>query len=1087
MDSPDDPAVGAWLDQLGLGRYRTLFAEQEIDFETLREVSEADLERWGVPFGPRKRLMRAITTMSGAATAAPAPSVAPKPPASDPHATAERRQVTVMFCDMVGSSRLAARLDPEDVREVMRAYRDICNAAISRYEGFVVRYFGDGVLACFGWPTAHEDDAERAVRAGQMVVQEMRRSQPLPDVKPSVRIGIATGLTVVGDLIGQGASQETSLVGETPNLAARLQQVAEHDTVIIAAGTRRLLGNLFNLREVGPLFLKEIPDPITAWQVVGEAVTDSRFAAVRNAEPSNLVGRASEMALLQDRWQQARQGDGQVVLLSGQAGIGKSRLVEALVSNLAGQSFTLQRMQCSGHHRNSPLYPVAQLVQKLAGIEADDASEQRMGKIAALLGEPGARYLPAYAELLSLPADGLAPALTLDPQARRQAMLSALTERLAWYASARPVLVVIEDAHWIDPTTRDLIDRVLPVMVRLPVLLVITYRPDIDLGLHDHPYVTRLQINRLGRKSCAAVVERIAGGRTLPRGVMDAILDKTDGVPLFVEEMTKMILESGQLREAGEGYVLTNPLPPIAVPTTLQDSLMARLDRLGAVKQIAQIGACIGREFPYTLLAAVVPMDETELGQALVRLAEAELVIGRGEVPDATYTFKHALVQDAAYASLLRSHRQQWHGRIAEALLERMPTLAMTQPELLGRHFAEAGQANEAIDWLQRAGELAIRRSADVEATGHLGKAIELLATLPHDAARDARELDLRAAISGSLFTTQGYSSVEAGENCQRAYELCQIVGSPHRLFPTLWGRFSNFLVRAEIASAIEEARRFETLAKRQDDPAVVSMAHRNLGVVYLSAGEPATARHHLDLAAELISPKDRKEYTFAYGLDPLITLLSTRSLVLLQLNEHEAAQDSARLALNEARTAKHFASLAYALMRVGFFHMLREDLETLTDISAELLYVARQRSGRTWEMYGEMLSGWCEARRGDIDAGTARIERAIAGLRRFNGNLFISLMRFEQAALLLAYSRTDEALACLEAAKPLLDPGGQRIGESEYHRLSALAQHLRGASRLEVEGALSTAHEMALSRQAHFFADRVMRTRDQLLGSAPH
>jgi class 3 adenylate cyclase/tetratricopeptide (TPR) repeat protein len=1088
MDSPDDPSIGLWLDQLGLGRYRDLFAAQEIDSETLAEVNEQDLEGWGIPFGPRKRLARAIAALRQERLPPQAAEPHPEPP-TDAHQGVdkagvqggERRQVTVMFCDMVGSSRLATRHDPEDVREVMRAYRDICSAVIARFEGFVVRYFGDGVLACFGWPTAHEDDAERAVQAGQMIVQEMRRSQPLPGITPSVRVGIATGLTVVGDLIGEGASQETSLVGETPNLAAQLQNFAPPDTVIIAAGTRRLLGNLFNLIEIGPLLLKESAGPVTAWQVVGEAVIHSRFAAVRSASPSDLIGRATEMALLLDRWQQARHGDGQVVLLSGQAGIGKSSLVEALRERVEDHPHKLERLQCSSYHRNSTLYPVIALIQQAAGINAEDKPAERLDKLAAMLGASGATLLPMYADLLSLPTKDLAPPLEADPQARKLAVLGALTERLRWNARSRPVLLLIEDAHWIDPTTRELIDRILPMIAGLPILLVVTFRPNDDSVWNDHPCITRLHLNRLGRRSCATMVERLAGGKTLPPAVLDAILAKTDGVPLFVEELTKMLLESPQLRQAGDSFVLNQPLPQLAVPTTLQDSLMARLDRLGQVKQIAQIGAMIGREFPYPLMAALVPLDEAQLSAALAQLAAAELITARGTPPDATYTFKHALVQDAAYASLLRSHRQQWHGRIAEALLDRMPALAQAQPEVMGRHYAEAGMSSQAAEWLRRAGERAIRRSADIEAIGHMRRALELLATLPHDAERDARELDVRAAISGSLFATQGYSSTEAGENCQRAYELCQAVGSAPRLFPTLWGRFSNFLVRAEIPAAIEEARRFETLALLQDDPALLAMAHRNLGVVFLSAGEPATARGHLDQAAALMRPEDRTDYTFAYGLDPLVTLLSARALVLLQLGDRDAAEITAAEALREARSSRHFASLAYALMRVGLFLMLSDQPDALTAIAAELWSSANARNARTWQLYGDILGGWCQARGGGLDGGIARMEHGITGIHGFNGNMFISLIRFEQAALLLADRQTDAALTCLDAAWPMVEHGGQRIGAGEFHRLRAVALYQHGGPPAAIGRALSLADDVAQATQARFFADRVVQTRAAL------
>jgi predicted ATPase len=562
---------------------------------------------------------------------------------------------------------------------------------------------------------------------------------------------------------------------------------------------------------------------------------------------------------------------------------------------------------------------------------------------------------------------------------------------------------------------------------------------------------------------------------------MDAILAKTDGVPLFVEELTKMLLESEQLRDTGQQFVLDSKLPQLAVPTTLHDSLMARLDRLGPVKQIAQIGAVIGRSFPHQLLAALVPMDPAGLQAALAQLSEAELIFAQGEPPDATYSFKHALVQDAAYASLLRSNLQIWHGRIAEALLARMPALAEAQPEVMARHYAEAGLTSRAVDWLQRAGELAIRRSADIEAIDHMRRALELLATLPPGPARDARELDLRAAISGSLFATQGYGSAEGEVNCNRAYELCQTVGTAPRLFPTLWGRFTNFLVKADIPRCIEEADRFAQLAALEGDPGLVSMAHRNLGIAHLSAGNPLEARSHLDRAHQLLKPEHRAEYTFAYGLDPLVTVLSGQVLVHLLLGETEAAETAAAGALQEARATDHFASLAYALMRVGLFHMLRDEAATLTPIGDELVRIAQRRNARTWGLYGEILAGWCAARGGALADGLARMERGIAGIHAINGNLFISVVRFEQAALLIADRQAEAALICLDAARPMLDPGGQRLGASELHRLRALVLHQIGAPAAEIAHELALAHEMASAKQARFFVARVARTREML------
>jgi class 3 adenylate cyclase/predicted ATPase len=1040
IDATAIPDIGRWLDGLGLSRYRTLFAEQEISADVLGDLTDGDLQAWGVPFGPRKRIIRAIAALP--LLHPPGLATTDVVAQTEPGSGAERRQVTIMFCDMVGSTRLTTALDPEDTREVMRAYRDVCNGAIGMFDGHVVRYFGDGVLACFGWPVAHEDDAERAVRAAIAIVRELRRTHPLPGIAVQVRIGIATGLVVIGDLIGEGASQEPSVVGETPNLAARLQTIAGTDDVVISASTRRLLGSMFQLEEVGPLELKDIPEPVTVWRVSGEAMTESRFAAAHSTQVGALVGREAEMALLLDRWQQAIQGEGQVVLLSGQAGIGKSRLAEALREHIRLEPRSLLRYQCSPYHMNSALYPVITRIERVARIQSEDPPERRLDKLRTLLAsvpETSDTAVALLAELLSIPpTPGLAP-LELDPPARKQATLELLIDLTSRIVRQQKVLLLLEDAHWIDPTTRELFDRLIARTNDLPVMMLITFRPEFDQPAWAvHPHATPLQLNRLSRHASNLLLDGLSGARALPVEMRESILAKTDGVPLFVEELTKTMLESDLLHDVDGQWTLSGPLPAMAIPTTLQDSLMARLDRMAPVKSIAQIGAVIGREFSYRLIAALVPLEPARLHEALGQLVAAELIYARGAPPDAIYTFKHALLQDAAYASLLRVNRQGLHGRIAEALRTQLPDIATTQPELLARHYTEAGQTERAIEWWQKAGDVAIRRSADVEATLHLGRAIDLLGTLPAGPERDARELYLRADLSGSLFATQGYSSADAEANSNRAWELCERVDGGAKLFQVLWGRFTAHLVRADIPRATQEAERFHVLAERTGDPALIGMALRNLGIVKLHGGDLRVAQVHLEQAMGLIDPGRREDFTFAYGLDPLTTALSALCLLQQQIGALDRAAATAREALQAGRNANHFASMAYALLRVGLHAMLRGDAATVDVLGNELLSSATRRNGRTWGRYGEILCGWHLAANGNVGAGIELMDRGIDGVHAANGQLFIPMFRFEQAMFLERDGRFAEALDRLDAAQALIEPGGQRMAEAELYRLRA-------------------------------------------------
>ena len=663
-------------------------------------------------------------------------------------ADAERRQLTVMFCDLVGSTALSARLDPEDLREVIAAYHRAVAEIVAGFDGFVAKYMGDGVLVYFGYPRAHEDDAERAVRAGLGVIDAVGRLD-VKSVKLQARVGIATGLVVVGDLIGEGSAQEQSVVGETPNLAARLQALAEPDAVVIAAGTRRLVGDLFEYRDLGAVEVKGIAAPVPAWQVLRPSVVASRFEALRGSALTPLVGRDEEIDLLLRRWARAKAGDGQVVLVSGEPGLGKSRITAALEERLHAEPHLRLRYFCSPYHQDSALFPFIDQLGRAAGFARDDPPAAKLEKLEALLARaaPPDEDVAFLADLLSLPASERHPLPNLSPQRKKERTLEALIRQLEGLARQQPVVMVFEDAHWIDPTSRELLDLTVERVRSLPVLLIVTFRPEFQPPWTGQPQVTMLALNRLDRRDRTALVEQIAGGKALPDEVVAQIVDRTDGVPLFVEELTKSVLESGLLREEADRYVLDGALPPFAIPTTLHDSLMARLDRLASVRLVAQIGAAIGREFSYALLRAVSRLPEDELQAALARLVASELVFQRGTPPDAVYSFKHALVQDAAHGSLLRSSRQQLHAQIAEALETHSPELMDSQPELFAQHYAEAGLVEKSVAYWGKAGHRSAARSAMAEAAAQFQKGLDQLALLPDDPERQRQELEFCSAL----------------------------------------------------------------------------------------------------------------------------------------------------------------------------------------------------------------------------------------------------------------------------------------------------------------------------------------------------
>ena len=741
--------------------------------------------------------------------------------------------MTVMFCDLVGSTALSFQLDPEDLREVIGAYHSCVAQIIVRYDGFVAKYMGDGVLVYFGYPQAHEDDAERAVRAGLALI-DAAAEITTANRKLSVRIGIGTGIVVVGDLIGVGSAQEKAVVGDTPNLAARLQALAGPNTVLIGPRTRQLLGDLFEYRDLGPFELKGITEPGRAYQVLHQSAIESRFEALHSAQLTPLVGREPEIQMLLRRWQRARSGSGQVVLLSAEPGIGKSRIASALLDKIQTEPHTCLRYFCSPYHQDSALYPFIVQLERAAGLARDDTAAQKLGKLQRLLA-PGARgdsEIMLFAELLSLPNSSAE--LNLSPRRKRQLLFEALLHQFEAVAQYRPVLLVFEDVHWIDPTSRELLDFTLDRVSKLPVLVIITFRPEFDHAWSGLPQVTTLALDRLGESDGAALVEHVAGEASLSREIVDEIVKRADGVPLFVEELTKAVLESGSRGNRVAAALMTNPLPNLAIPPTLQASLLARLDRLGPIaKEVAQIGAVLGREFSHTLIRQVAWRRDAELQAALDRLTQSGLVSHRETGPAASYLFKHALVRDTAYDTLLRGRRREIHARVAVVIVERFPQLAQSEPELVAHHYTEGHDNERAVAFWYQAGQQASARFAIREAVAHFAKGIALLAALPDSEARHQRELEFQLALMVPLVAMHGFGSDEVEVCAKRARDLSDRCGDAHSRFAAYRFVWNSCLLRRPLAQTVALARTLMDLAREDNDAARLAIAHRALGRSY--------------------------------------------------------------------------------------------------------------------------------------------------------------------------------------------------------------------------------------------------------------
>src|SRR6516162_6581525 len=956
-------------------------------------------------------------------------------------ANAERRQIAAMSCELIDISGGANVVGLEDLRDVVAAFQRCVSETVDRNDGFVVSRLGNAALVLFGYPVAHEYDAERAVRAALELCAAVRTLRPGADLPMRCRVGIATGMAIIGDLSEDGALQHREVIGDAMNLAGRLQLSIRPDIVAIEPATRRLIGNLFGCRDLGTIDITRGTEPLHIWQVLEDSAIANRFEALRGSALSALVGRDEEIHVLLRRWASAKAGDGKVVLVSGEPGIGKSRLTAALSQHIETEPHTRLRYFCSPHHQESALYPFIGQLERAAGFTRDDTATTKLDKLEALLSdgaEPG--DLSLIAEMLSLSGGDRFPPLELSPQRKKERTLAALLRQLKALARRQPILLIFEDLHWIDPTSREVLDLTVEKILDLPVLLVATYRPEFQPPWVGQSQVTVIALNRLGRGEGASLVHRLAGNLgALPPDIVDEIVERTDGVPLFVEELTKAVVEAG----ADHGYASMAGVPPssLAVPATLHASLLGRLDRLGpSAKTVAQAGAAIGRDFSYELLAAAAPLAEPELQEALRRLVEAGLVFQRGMPPAAEYLFKHALVQDTAYSTLLRGPRQALHRRIAEALEQRFPDFVETRPEILAHHYGEATIADKAIGYWHLAGKLSVAKSAVHEAIAQLRRGLGLLEGAPETRERLQLELDIHVTLTTALMAGRGYVDPEVFAALERANRLVTetgAIGTPFH-FSVLYGLWISNLDAGAIAAALEHAANFLSFAQSQPSPGPLLMGHRTLALSLMLSGDYRAALAHFETAASLYRPDEHRDSAFRYGQDIGVIAFVQLSWALWHRGYPDQSARAADRALAYSRELGHAHTLAHALSFAGRAAVFTRDVAAVCACSNECVALASEHGFAQWAPQGRILQGWADAQKGAATTGIAHIRDGIAAAEATGAR---SATPFHLALLAEAL-----ALAGKNRGRPCHP--GRRIGESGRLRREGLGRRNSSIAR---------------------------------------
>ena len=975
-----------------------------------------------------------------------------------------------MFCDLVGSTALSTGMDPEDLRDVIASYQSRCSAAIRRYDGFVAKYMGDGILVYFGYPRAHEDEAERSVRAGLDIVDAMAELNAAirrpPGVELAVRIGIATGPVIVGDQIGEGTASETAVVGETPNLAARLQALAQPNQIVVSAATRAMLGDHFDLEDLGASELKGFAEPVPAWRVLSARDVESRFAATRTGNAAPLVGRQEEMGLLLRAWDGSSHGRGQVVLIQGEAGVGKSRLVEGL-REAAGKDQIWVAIRCSPFHTASAFHPIIEHLKRVFGWEPEDTAPQHLAKLEA--GLAGFKTLPLaesvrlFADLMSVPTpEDRYPRLSMTAQQQRDATLDAIVAWLIELAERTPVLMAWEDLHWADPTTLETLGMLIEQAPTAALLVVATYRPELTPPWPQHSHMTPITLNRLQRPEVETMVGHLAGGRSLPGEVVDHIVTKADGVPLYVEELTKAILGSGVLEARGDIYVLTGALAQLHIPATLQDSLMARLDRAPRLREVAQLGSVLGREFAYDMISALAGIEEEMLQSGLGQLVVDELLYQRGRPPRSRYLFKHALIQDAAYQSLLKRTRQQYHQQVAKLLEDRFPEVASTQPELVAHHYTEANCAAEAIAYWHKAGAAAASKSANLEAIDQFRRGLALVEALPDTRERAERELDLQMGLGPALFATKVYSHPDIGRAYARALELCRRLGDHPRELTVLRGLMVYHLNLHEMEKAQHFAEEGLRVAERLDDAARLVGAHTTLGHTLFFQGKLEPALAHIRRGFEIFVPN--MQFPDWPGAHPGVSCQFFLALISWILGYPDRSLDELRAAVRSAETVGHPVTLAQTLCWAALVHIFRREPSAAADYAERALRICEEHRIAQFHTIALCANGWALSASGAKEKGAVQIAQ---GVQSYGLGASQHILLTLQADAQVANGEPEAALASVAAGLKAVEKMGGAPLEAELYRLKGEALLAGAGTASEAETAIEKGIDVARRQNA--------------------
>ncbi len=1037
-------SVVDWLASLGLSEYADRFHANAIDASILTELTEQDLRELEIPLGHRRKLLRAIAALEQSERPATSPTAAP-PPKSAPDVGAQRRQLTVMFCDLVGSTALSSKLDPEDMRGVISAYQSRIADVVGRHNGMIARYMGDGVLVYFGYPQAHEDDSEQAVHAGLALVDAIPKLQLEINSVLQICVGIATGTVVVGDVLTteQGV-REHAVVGDTPNLAARLQTAAAPGMVVVCANTRRLTDGYFEYRDLGNVTPKGWSEPVSYSQALRPTGVESRFQAQHHTTLLQPLGREEEIDLLMRRWRSAKQGDGRAILLTGEPGIGKSHITLTLNELLKNEPHVTLHYFCSSHHTNSALFPYIGQLERAAGFERANSPADKLAKLQAFVDDDtkaGSQTVALLSNLLSLAGDSGSPLPEMSPQKQKDATLAALSAQLDKLAQQLPVLMIFEDVHWIDPTSLELLARTVERLHAMRVLLLMTARPEFTPPWPGHAHVSTLPLTRLSARDGAALVERVTGGKPLPREVLAQILARTDGVPLFVEELTKTILESGQLHERNGQYVLESPLPLLAIPTTLHASLTARLDRLSSVRDVAQIGAVIGREFSYELLSTVAGLSKNMLDEALEQLVRSALIFRRGTVPQAVYTFKHALVRDVAYSGLLKSRRAQLHAVLADTFERKFPEIVETQPETVAHHLTEAGQTATAVKYWLQAGRKAAQRSANIEAIAHLEKGLDVVRSTAAGPERDRTELDLLLALGPCLIATQGPAGSDAVATFAQARALCERLGDPPEFLQVMFWLTTSTVMRGELPLANETIVAVLDLAEARGDRPAMLNALRGRAMILMFMGEIVEAGKMIERAFNVFNASGEGDQLAARaaGQDAGVADLALMSWTLWLLGKPDAARHRVEAALQRAEAIGHPHSQAYASYYASVLYLLRGQPEIALKHAERCLALSEGHGFRQWHGLAGAIKGICMAlleSSGTLDDVKAALEEyRVAGYQ-----LGITAQYILLCPLLLLRGEVEIAMDIIDRALSIVQNNSERIFESELYRLKARA-----------------------------------------------